>query len=125
LVDVVGIESIGASFNGKATYHDSCHLLRGLGIYEQPRKLIKNIKGLQFVEMKNSDRCCGFGGAFSIKYPEISIAILDEKVKTILETGADIVTGCDIGCLMNIQGRLNRKRSSVKTVHIAQLLAGH
>lgn len=124
LVDVLGIESVGANFNGKVTYHDSCHLLRGLGVREQPRKLLRNIKGLQFVEMKNSDRCCGFGGAFSIKYPEISVAILDEKVETILATGADIVTGCDIGCLMNIQGRLSRKRSSVKTLHIAQLLAG-
>jgi L-lactate dehydrogenase complex protein LldE len=124
LVNILGFVDPGASYNGKITYHDSCHLLRGLGVKEQPRKLIHNIKGAQFVEMKDSDRCCGFGGAFSIKYPEISSAILEDKVKNIMDSGAEVVVGCDIGCLMNIQGMLSRKESSIKVMHIAQLLAG-
>ncbi len=123
LVDVLGIEDLGASYEGRITYHDSCHLLRGLGVKEQPRKLIKKIRDAEFVEMYDSDRCCGFGGAFSVKYPEISAAILEDKIKNIISSNADVVTGCDMGCLMNIQGILSRKRLPVKTLHIAQLLA--
>ncbi len=124
LVDVLGIDDLGASYEGRITYHDSCHLLRGLGVKEQPRKLIKKIRDAEFVEMYDSDRCCGFGGAFSVKYPEISAAILEDKFKNIISSNADVVTGCDMGCLMNIQGILSRKRLPVKTMHIAQLLAG-
>jgi L-lactate dehydrogenase complex protein LldE len=124
LVDVLKVEDLGARFDGRITFHDSCHLMRGLGVVEQPRKLIRKIQGAQFVEMKDSDRCCGFGGAFSVKYPEISTAILEDKVGNIISSGADIVTGCDMGCLMNIQGMLSRKKLPVKAIHIAQLLAG-
>ncbi len=124
LVDILGVEDIGAGYHGKITYHDSCHLLYGIGISNQPRKLIRSVKGVQFIEMKDSDRCCGFGGAFSIKYPEISTAILEEKVKNIIDSGADAVVGCDIGCLMNIHGMLSRKGSPIKVMHIARLLAG-
>ena len=124
IVDILKIDDVGASYNGKVTYHDSCHLLRGLGISEQPRRLIRNIKSAELVEMKDSDRCCGFGGTFSIKYPVISTAMVDDKVHNIITSGADTVTGCDVSCLMNIQGRLSRIGSSVKTLHIAQLLAG-
>ena len=124
LVDILGIEDIGACFDKKITYHDSCHLLRNLDIAEQPRKLIQHVKGATFIEMKNSDKCCGFGGTFSVKYPDISTAILEEKVDNIIESGADTVVGCDISCLMNIQGMLSRKNVSIKTLHIAQLLAG-
>lgn len=124
IVDILKIDDIGASYDGKVTYHDSCHLLRGLGISEQPRRLIRNIKSVELVEMKDSDRCCGFGGTFSIKYPVISTAMVDDKVHNIIASGADTVTGCDVSCLMNIQGRLSRIGSSVKTLHIAQLLAG-
>lgn len=124
IVDILKIEDVGASYNGKVTYHDSCHLLRGLGISEQPRRLIRNIKGAQLIEMKDSDICCGFGGTFSVKYPVISTAMVDDKVHNIIASGADAVTGCDVSCLMNIQGRLSRIGSSVKTLHIAQLLAG-
>jgi len=124
IVDILKIEDVGASYNGKVTYHDSCHLLRGLGISEQPRRLIRNIKKAELIEMKDSDRCCGFGGTFSVKYPVISTAMVDDKVHNIIASGADTVTGCDISCLMNIQGRLSRIGSSVKTLHIAQLLAG-
>jgi len=124
LVDILEIEDVGACYNGKITYHDSCHLLRGLGISEQPRRLIRNIKRAQLVEMKDSDRCCGFGGTFSVKYPVISTAMVDDKIDNIIASGADTVTGCDVSCLMNIQGRLSRMGSSVKTLHIAQLQAG-
>ena len=124
LVDILKIEDVGACYKGKVTYHDSCHLLRGLGISEQPRRLIQNIKRAELIEMKDSDRCCGFGGTFSVKYPVISTAMVDDKVHNIIASGADIVTGCDVSCLMNIQGRLSRIGSSVKTLHIAQLLAG-
>ena len=124
LVDVLKIEDIGAVFNGKVTYHESCHLLRNLGVSDQPRKLIANVKGLQLIEMKDAEKCCGFGGTFSVKYPDISSAILAEKVDNIITTGADAVVGCDISCLMNIQGMLSRRNSPIKTLHIAQVLAG-
>jgi len=123
LVDVLGVYDLGAHYEGKVTYHDSCHLLRGIGVQAQPRKLLRNIKGIEFVEMRDSDRCCGFGGAFSVKYPDISSAMAEEKVKNIADSGADTVTGCDMGCLMNIQGMLSRKGLSVGVKHIAQLLA--
>jgi len=124
LVDVLGVEDVGATFNGKVTYHDSCHLLRNLGVADQPRKLIANVKDIQLVEMADSEKCCGFGGTFSVKYPDISTAILEEKVDNIIATGADAVVGCDVSCLMNIQGMLNRRNSSIKSLHIAQILAG-
>jgi L-lactate dehydrogenase complex protein LldE len=123
LVDILGTEDMGAAYDGKITYHDSCHLLRGLGIREQPRRLIQHLKRAEFVEMKDPDRCCGFGGTFSVKYPDISTAMVDEKIRNIIDSGADTVTGCDISCLMNIQGRLSRMESPIKVLHIAQLLA--
>jgi len=124
LVDVQGITDTGSGFRGNVTYHDSCHLLRSLGIREQPRRLIRAVAGAQLTEMKASDRCCGFGGSFAVKYPAISTAMVDEKVDHILETGAEAVVGCDMGCLMNIKGRLSRRNAGVKVMHIAELLAG-
>ena len=124
LVDGLGVTDVGARYSGQVTYHDSCHLLRSLGVRDQPRRLINAVKGLSFVEMAESDRCCGFGGSFSVKYPDISAAMVDDKAGYILDSGADAVIGCDMGCLMNIQGRLSRIGSTVKVLHIAQLLAG-
>jgi L-lactate dehydrogenase complex protein LldE len=124
LVDQLGIEDLGAVYHGKITYHDSCHPLRGLGIQKQPRKLIRRVREAEFIEMKNSDICCGFGGAFSVSYPDISTAILEDKVKNIIDSGADAVVGVDMSCLMNIQGLLSRKKSDVRVMHIAELLAG-
>lgn len=123
LVDVLKVTDLGASYDGRVTYHDSCHLLRTLGVRSQPRELLSNIRGLEFVEMTDSDRCCGFGGTFSVKYPEISTAMVAEKVKNILATGADTVVGCDMACLMNIEGYLSRHNHPVRVKHIAQLLA--
>ncbi len=122
LVDVLGVSDLGAVYHGRVTYHDSCHLLRTLGVRSQPRALLARIRGLEFVEMADSDRCCGFGGAFSVKYPDISTAMVAEKVGTILATGADTVVGCDMGCLMNIEGYLARHHHPVRVRHIAQLL---
>lgn len=124
LVDILGVDDLGAHYNGKITYHDSCHLLRNLRIHEQPRKLLSKVSGAEFIEMHDSDRCCGFGGSFSVKYAEISEAMVADKVANIIACGADTVVGCDMGCLMNIQGMLSRKGSAVKTRHIAQILAG-
>ncbi len=124
LVDELGISDVSSDFSGKVTYHDSCHLSRGLGIADQPRALLKNISELELLEMEDSDTCCGFGGTFSVNYPEISIAMVDEKIENILATGADVVTGCDISCLMNILGRISRRKENIKVLHIAQLLAG-
>ncbi|MCF8107871.1 MAG: (Fe-S)-binding protein [Desulfohalobiaceae bacterium] len=123
LVDILGVTDLGARCACRATYHDSCHLNRHLGISRQPRRLLQAIQDLTLVEMEDSDRCCGFGGSFSLKYPDISLAILQDKIEAIQDTGADIVVGCDMGCLMNIQGRLNRLGSSVQVKHIAQVLA--
>jgi len=123
LTDVLGVVNIGASFPAKVSYHDSCHLLRGLGIGEQPRTLLRHVEGLQLVEMDDSDVCCGFGGTFSVNYPEISTAMVDDKIDNIVATGADYVTGCDVSCLMNIEGRLSRRNTKVKVVHIAEILA--
>jgi L-lactate dehydrogenase complex protein LldE len=125
LVDVLGVEDLDARFDGKLTYHDSCHPLRGLGIMDQPRRLISKVGGAEFIEMQNSDQCCGFGGAFAVKYPEISTAMVEDKVKNIIATGADAVVGVDMSCLMNIQGLLSRKKSDIKIMHIAELLAGN
>lgn len=124
LVDVLGVEDVGARYEGKVTYHDSCHLLRGLGVSEQPRKLIQRVQGVELVEMKDADRCCGFGGTFAFKYGDISAAILQDKVNNIIDSGADTVVGCDMGCLMNIQGMLSRQEASVRTLHIAEFLGG-
>ena len=123
LVDVLGLDDLGAAYSAKVTYHDSCHLLRGIGVREQPRRLLRNVAGVELIEMNDSDRCCGFGGSFSVKYPHISTAMVAEKADNIINSGADTVVGCDMGCLMNIQGMLSRMGSSIEVKHIAQLLA--
>jgi L-lactate dehydrogenase complex protein LldE len=123
LVDVLGVDDLSAAYSAKVTYHDSCHLLRGIGVKELPRRLLRNVAGVEFIEMNDSDRCCGFGGSFSVKYPHISTAMVAEKVDNIIDSGADTVVGCDMGCLMNIQGMLSRMGSNVKVMHIAQVLA--
>ena len=123
LVDILGVDDLGAHFDGVVTYHDSCHLLRNLRIKEQPRALLRKVSGVEFIEMNDSDRCCGFGGSFSFKYADISAAMAEDKVNNIIDSGADTVVGCDMGCLMNIQGILSRKGSALRVMHIAQLLA--
>jgi len=123
LVNVLGIDEVGAVSRCKATWHDACHGLRDLGIYAEPRRLLKKVKGIEFVEMENADVCCGFGGTFSVKYPEISAGILDNKIEMIEKSGADTVIACDASCLMQIGGRLSRVGSKVQTKHLAEILA--
>lgn len=123
LVNILKMEDTGASFSGRITWHDACHGLRDLGLREEPRKLLKNVKDAEFVEMENADVCCGFGGTFSVKYPEISAGMLDNKIEAIERSGADTVISCDASCLMQIGGRLSRLGSKVKTMHLAEVLA--
>ena len=108
--------------DAQATYHDSCHMCRTLGIKDEPRQLL-NQAGFAIQEMEEPDRCCGFGGSFSFKYGDISAAMAEDKVNNIIASGADTVVGCDMGCLMNIQGMLSRQESSIRVMHIAELLA--
>ncbi|WP_163338929.1 (Fe-S)-binding protein [Desulfopila sp. IMCC35008] len=123
LRDVAQVETLESHFEGKVTCHDSCHLTRGLGVKTQPRELLAMVKGVELIEMGESDECCGFGGTFSVKYPEISGAMVDDKVDNILATGADYVVGTDMSCLMNIEGRLHRRGERVQVLHLAQVLA--
>jgi L-lactate dehydrogenase complex protein LldE len=124
LADVLGVERVAAAFGGSITYHDSCSGLRELGIKAQPRKLLKTVEGLTITEMKDSDVCCGFGGTFCVKYPDISNAIVEKKVDRILETGASTLLAGDMGCLMNMAGKLKRAGSTVEVRHVAEVLAG-
>jgi L-lactate dehydrogenase complex protein LldE len=122
LTHVLGVEASGAAYSGKITYHDSCHLLRELGVSKEPRNLIKSVQGAELVEMDRADACCGFGGTFSVKFPEISTAIDAEKLASIQRSGADTVVACDSSCLMQISGLLARQGISVRCIHIAELL---
>lgn len=124
LVDVLGVTDLGARCEGKFTYHASCHLLRGMGIHEQPMALLSKVQGAEVVPLTGEQECCGFGGLFSIKYGDISSAMLERKLDNIASTGAQYVVACDLSCLLNINGGLHRRKSPVKGVHIAQLLAG-
>ena len=124
LHDVRGIRTVEAAFDGNVTYHDSCSGLRELGIRAQPRKLLKSVKGLKLVELKDSDVCCGFGGTFCVKYPDISNAIVEEKARHIAESGASTLLAGDLGCLMNMAGKLQREGRPVHTRHVAEVLAG-
>ncbi|WP_333822190.1 (Fe-S)-binding protein [Pinisolibacter sp.] len=124
LVDVLGVTATGAKFAGTVTYHDSCSGLRELGVKDQPRKLLSAVDGLTLTEMKDPDVCCGFGGAFSVKYPDLSGAIVDKKTDNITDAGASTLLAGDMGCLMNMAGRLSRKGSKVEVRHVAEVLAG-
>jgi len=121
LVNVLKMEDVGARFPGKVTYHMACHL-RGLGIQDEPLRLLQNVKDLQYVALERSDECCGFGGSFSVRYPQISGAMVRDKVDFIEKTGAEVVVATDAGCLMNIAGCLHRRRSKVKAMHLAEIL---
>jgi L-lactate dehydrogenase complex protein LldE len=125
LVRVLKVEDVGASWTGRVTWHDACHGLRDLNLKSEPRRLIQKVRGAEFVELENSDACCGFGGTFSVKYPEISLAILEQKIEAIEKANVQAVVSGDASCLMQIGGRLSRKRSQVKVMHLAELLASN
>lgn len=123
LVRVLKVEDVGARFAGRVTWHDACHGLRDLKIHGEPRRLIRHVREAEFVELESADACCGFGGTFSVKYPEISVAILDRKIEAIERAGVNAVVAADASCLMQIGGRLSRNGSQVRVMHLAELLA--
>jgi len=114
----------GVRFDHRVTYHDSCSGLRSLGIKGQPRALLENIEGLELREMADTEVCCGFGGTFCVKYPEISTKLADDKIRNATNTSADVLLGGDLGCLMNIAGRLKRINAPMRVYHVAEVLAG-
>jgi L-lactate dehydrogenase complex protein LldE len=120
-MDATGLES---SMPGRATYHHSCHLNRELGVKNQPLSLLREVKGLTIIEMEDFDRCCGFGGTFSVKLPEVSAAMARRKAESIAATGVDTVIACDPGCMLHLKGYFSRIGSPVKVMHIAEVLAG-
>ena len=123
LVNVLQVEDVGASFPARITWHDACHGLRELGTKDEPRRLLRNVQNAEFVEMPNADGCCGFGGTFAVKYPEVSVAILNNKIEAIGKLGVNAVVLSDVSCLMQIGGRLSRLGLDVQAMHIAEILA--
>ncbi|MGB8842233.1 MAG: (Fe-S)-binding protein [Aliidongia sp.] len=123
LVDIRGMTQVAARYDGTVTYHDSCAGLRELGVKAQPRQLLQSVEGLRLAELPGAEICCGFGGTFCIKYPEISTRMVDDKSADIMATGADTLLAGDLGCLMNMAGRLSRRGNGVKVRHVAEVLA--
>ncbi len=124
LVRVLGVEDVGATYPATVTYHDACHLSRMLGVRDEPRRLLRAVRGLTLVEMERPDWCCGFGGAFSVHMPAISTAILAQKIQRASATGANALVTSDAGCMMHIAGRLARLGERMRVLHLAQVLAG-
>ncbi|MBI1206054.1 MAG: (Fe-S)-binding protein [Azospirillum sp.] len=124
LVEVLGVEAVAARYDGTVTYHDSCHGLREMGIKDGPRTLLRSVGGLSLTELPGAEDCCGFGGTFCVKYPEISTQMVENKAAAIVGTGADTMLAGDLGCLLNMAGRLKRNGSGVKVRHVAEVLAG-
>jgi len=123
LVDVMKCEQVAARYDGVATYHDACSGLRELGVKEQPRKLLQSVAGLRLSELPGAEVCCGFGGTFSVKYPQISDKMVGDKAADIAATGADTLLAGDMGCLLNMAGKLSRLGKEVRVRHIAEVLA--
>jgi len=123
LVEVAGVEDVGARMEEVVTFHDGCHALRELGVRDQPRLLLARVRGLELREMQPAEECCGFGGTFSVKFADLSGAMARTKIEAILRTGAKAVVSTDSSCLMQIQGALSRDGSPVRTLHLAEVLA--
>jgi L-lactate dehydrogenase complex protein LldE len=122
LVNVLGVEDVGARFEGRVTYHMACHL-RGLGLLTEPERLLRRVRGLELVPLERADECCGFGGSFAVRYPGISGAMVQDKAALVEKAGVDALVATDSGCLMNIAGCLRRRGSRVKVLHLAEVLA--
>jgi L-lactate dehydrogenase complex protein LldE len=123
LVKVLKVEDVGASFRGRVAYHDSCHLLRELGVSDEPRKLIRAVRGVEFVELNDNRLCCGFGGTFSVKFPEVSVAMGEDKLRAAADAGAEVPVANDSGCLMHLAGLIHRQGLPLKPMHLTELLA--
>lgn len=124
LVDVRGMESVDADFQGRVTYHDSCSGLRELGIKDQPRRLLASVRGLELAEMADAEVCCGFGGTFAVKYPDISNAMVEKKTANVAAADPDLLLAGDLGCLLNMAGKLKREGRRIAARHVAEVLAG-
>ncbi|MCX2711734.1 (Fe-S)-binding protein [Mycolicibacterium sp. J2] len=124
LVDVLGVDDVGAYYPHRVTYHPTCHSLRMLRVGDKPLRLLRNVRGLTLVELPAADSCCGFGGTFALKNADTSTAMLADKMTNILDTGAEVCSAGDSSCLMHIGGGLSRLRAGVRTVHLAEILAG-
>jgi L-lactate dehydrogenase complex protein LldE len=124
LVDVCGMDSVAARLDATATYHDSCSGLRELGVHDQPRRLLASVAGLRLTELPDANVCCGFGGTFCVKYPDISNAIAGKKAAAVVATGVGLLLAGDLGCLMNMAGKLQRDGAAVEVRHVAEVLAG-
>jgi len=124
LTDVLKVENVAAAFEGTVTYHDSCSGLRELGIHGQPRQLLNGVEGLHLRELEDANVCCGFGGTFCVKYPDISNRMVSNKTEQIVATGAETLLAGDMGCLMNMAGKLQREGANVRVLHVAEVLAG-
>lgn len=122
IVNKLGITDTGGSYSGRVAYHDSCHIMRELHITDEPRILLRSVKGLELVELDLADRCCGFGGLFATKFPDISIAMGEDKLASIQRAGVDLVVGCDNSCLMHLQALADKRGINVKTKHIVEFL---
>jgi L-lactate dehydrogenase complex protein LldE len=123
LIDVLGVEDVGAYFPHRVTFHPTCHSLRELGVGDRPLQLLRAVRGLQLVALPEASECCGFGGTFAVKNAEVSTAMLTDKVRAVLDTGAEVVCAADNSCLMQIGGALSRQRTGVRTMHLAEVLA--
>jgi L-lactate dehydrogenase complex protein LldE len=123
LVDRMGLEDVGAFFPHRVTYHPTCHGLRMLKLDDKPIRLLRAVKGIEVVELPEATECCGFGGTFAVKNADTSIAMLSDKIRTILDTGAEVCAAADNSCLMHIGGGLSRQRAGVRTMHLAEILA--
>jgi L-lactate dehydrogenase complex protein LldE len=123
LVKIIGITDLGASFNGKATYHDSCAGLRECNIKAEPRALLSQVNGLELVEMNDNETCCGFGGSFAVKYDTISVAMADQKIDNAIATEAEYIISTDMSCLMHLDGRINHHGQQIKVIHLADILS--
>jgi L-lactate dehydrogenase complex protein LldE len=124
LSDVMQFRPSGVSYDGVATYHDSCSGLRELGVHDQPRALLGEVADLKMVPLEGNDACCGFGGTFCVKYPDISNAIVEDKTRCIARSGADTLLAGDLGCLMNMAGKISREKRPIKVFHTVEVLAG-
>ncbi len=123
LVDVLGVEDVGASFPHRVTYHPTCHSLRMLRVEDKPLRLLRNVRGLELIELPSAESCCGFGGTFALKNADTSTAMLADKMRHVVGTGAEVCTAGDSSCLMHIGGGLSRMRTGVRTLHLAEILA--
>lgn len=123
LTDVLEVEDVGATFPHRVTYHPTCHSLRVLRVGDRPLRLLRNVRGIDLVELPAADSCCGFGGTFAVKNPDVSAAMLADKVANVQATGADVCSAGDASCLMHIGGGLSRLKTGVRTVHLAEILA--